>query len=75
MSEHSCHAPAPDPALRLEATQALLEQGNQSSDLPLLIRAGHFKQHRAVNYDLLDRLRLKRKWKLWLDFFLTRAPG
>jgi Fic family protein len=38
---------------------------------PILYLSLYFKQHRAVYYDLLDRVRTNGDWETWLDFFLT----
>jgi Fic family protein len=38
---------------------------------PILYLSLYFKTHRAVYYDLLDRVRSKGDWEAWLDFFLT----
>lgn len=37
---------------------------------PLLYLSLYFKQHRAVYYDLLDRVRTHGDWEAWVDFFL-----
>ena len=37
---------------------------------PLLYLSLYFKQHRAMYYDLLDRVRTDGDWEAWLDFFL-----
>ena len=31
----------------------------------------YFKAHRSAYYDLLDRVRAKGDWEVWLEFFLT----
>jgi Fic family protein len=31
----------------------------------------YLKTHRAVYYELLDRVRARGEWEVWLDFFLT----
>ena len=36
---------------------------------PLLYLSLYFKQHRAVYYDLLDRVRREGDWEAWFDFF------
>jgi Fic family protein len=38
---------------------------------PILYLSLYFKQHRQAYYDLLDRVRAKGDWEVWLDFFLT----
>ncbi len=38
---------------------------------PILYLSLYFKTHRAAYYDLLDRVRIKGDWEVWLDFFLT----
>ena len=38
---------------------------------PILYLSLYFKRHRQVYYDLLDRVRAKGDWEVWLDFFLT----
>jgi len=38
---------------------------------PILYLSLYFKTHRAEYYDLLDRVRTKGDWEVWLDFFLT----
>src|SRR6266496_2174118 len=38
---------------------------------PILYLSLYFKQHRPAYYDLLDRVRAKGDWEVWLDFFLT----
>lgn len=38
---------------------------------PILYLSLYFKQHRSDYYDLLDRVRAKGDWEVWLDFFLT----
>jgi len=37
---------------------------------PLLYLSLYFKQHRAVYYELLDRVRTEGDWEAWVDFFL-----
>ncbi|MCG8588129.1 MAG: Fic family protein [Proteobacteria bacterium] len=37
---------------------------------PLLYLSLHLKQHRAVYYDLLNRVRHEGDWEAWLSFFL-----
>ena len=37
---------------------------------PLLYLSLYFKQHRAVYYQLLDRVRTEGDWEAWVDFFL-----
>ena len=37
---------------------------------PLLYLSLYFKQHRAVYYALLDRVRTQGDWEAWVDFFL-----
>jgi len=36
---------------------------------PMLYLSLYFKTHRQVYYDLLNRVRLKGDWEVWLDFF------
>jgi Fic family protein len=38
---------------------------------PILYLSLYFKQHRQAYYDLLDRVRAKGDWEIWLDFFLA----
>src|ERR1019366_5261907 len=38
---------------------------------PILSLSLYFKAHRTAYYDLLDRLRVKGDWEVWLEFFLT----
>jgi len=47
----------------------VLQQGGLLSE-PLLYLSLHFKQHRRLYYDLLDRVRSDGDWEAWLDFFL-----
>ncbi len=37
---------------------------------PLLYLSLYFKQHRAIYYSLLDRVRTEGDWEAWVDFFL-----
>ena len=37
---------------------------------PLLYLSLHLKKHRALYYELLDRVRSRGDWEAWLDFFL-----
>src|SRR5262249_10355169 len=37
---------------------------------PLLYLSLYFKQHRALYYELLDRVRTEGDWEAWVDFFL-----
>jgi Fic family protein len=37
---------------------------------PLLYLSLYFKQHRAVYYELLDRVRTHGDWEAWVDYFL-----
>jgi Fic family protein len=37
---------------------------------PLLYLSLYFKQHRAMYYELLDRVRTHGDWEAWVDFFL-----
>ena len=37
---------------------------------PLLYLSLYFKQHRALYYELLDRVRTHGDWEAWVDFFL-----
>jgi hypothetical protein len=37
---------------------------------PLLYLSLHFKQHRAIYYELLNRVRHEGDWEAWLAFFL-----
>ena len=37
---------------------------------PLLYLSLYLKQHRAIYYDLLDRVRTDGDWEAWVDFFL-----
>jgi len=39
--------------------------------VPILYLSLYFKAHRAAYYDLLDRVRVKGDWEVWLEFFLT----
>lgn len=47
----------------------LLHQGGLLAQ-PLLYLSLYFKQHRAVYYELLDRVRSDGDWEVWVDFFL-----
>ena len=47
----------------------LLHHGRLLSQ-PLLYLSLYFKRHRAVYYDLLDRVRTHGDWEAWVDFFL-----
>ena len=47
----------------------LLHQGSVLAQ-PLLYLSLYFKQHRAVYYALLDRVRSEGDWEAWVDFFL-----
>ena len=47
----------------------LLHQGGLLAE-PLLYLSLYFKQHRAVYYELLDRVRTHGDWEAWVDFFL-----
>jgi Fic family protein len=47
----------------------LLHQGSLLNQ-PLLYLSLYLKQHRAVYYDLLDRVRTQGDWEAWVDFFL-----
>ena len=47
----------------------LLHEGGALSQ-PLLYLSLYFKQHRAMYYELLDRVRLEGDWEAWVDFFL-----
>ncbi len=38
---------------------------------PILYLNLYFNQHRQTYYDLLDRVRAKGDWEIWLDFFLS----
>lgn len=37
---------------------------------PLLYLSLYLKQHRAIYYELLDRVRVEGDWEAWVDFFL-----
>lgn len=47
----------------------LLHHGGLLSE-PLLYLSLYFKEHRAVYYELLDRVRVTGDWEAWVDFFL-----
>lgn len=47
----------------------LLYQGGLLTQ-PLLYLSLYFKQHRAVYYELLERVRTQGDWEAWVDFFL-----
>jgi Fic family protein len=47
----------------------VLRQGGLLGE-PLLYLSLHFKRHRRLYYDLLDRVRSAGDWEAWLDFFL-----
>ncbi len=49
---------------------ALLLHHGRLLDEPLLYLSLYFKQHRAVYYELLDRVRTHGDWEAWVDFFL-----
>jgi Fic family protein len=38
---------------------------------PILYLSLYLKTHRATYYELLERVRTKGEWEVWLDFFLT----
>jgi Fic family protein len=38
---------------------------------PILYLSLYLKTHRAAYYELLERVRTKGEWEVWLDFFLT----
>jgi Fic family protein len=38
---------------------------------PILYLSLYLKTHRAAYYELLERVRTKGEWAVWLDFFLT----
>jgi Fic family protein len=38
---------------------------------PMLYLSLYFKAHRTAYYELLDRVRVKGDWEVWLEFFLT----
>jgi Fic family protein len=44
---------------------------NQAMREPILYLSLYLKTHRAAYYELLDRVRTKGDWEVWLDFFLT----
>jgi Fic family protein len=43
---------------------------NQILSQPLLYLSLYLKQHRAVYYELLARVRVEGEWEAWVDFFL-----
>ncbi len=47
----------------------LLHQGGLLAE-PLLYLSLYFKEHRAVYYELLDRVRTHGDWEAWVSFFL-----
>jgi Fic family protein len=47
----------------------IIQHGGLLSE-PLLYLSLHFKNHRALYYDLLDRVRSHGDWEAWVDFFL-----
>jgi len=47
----------------------VLQQGGLLGE-PLLYLSLHFKRHRRLYYDLLDRVRADGDWEAWIDFFL-----
>ena len=47
----------------------LLHEGGALTQ-PLLYLSLYFKQHRALYYELLDRVRSDGDWEAWVDFFL-----
>ena len=47
----------------------LLHQGGLLGE-PLLYLSLYLKQHRALYYSLLDRVRAEGEWETWVDFFL-----
>jgi Fic family protein len=49
---------------------ALLLHDNGVLQQPLLYLSLYFKQHRAIYYELLDRVRTEGDWEAWVDFFL-----
>ncbi len=54
---------------RLLIAFLLCAQGALSA--PILYLSVYFKTHRAIYYELLDRVRARGDWEAWLDFFLT----
>ena len=53
---------------RLLITMMLYQAGVLQE--PALYLSLHFKQHRSVYYQMLDRVRRTGDWERWLDFFL-----
>lgn len=49
---------------------ALLLHESGALTQPLLYLSLYFKQHRAMYYELLDRVRTEGDWEAWVDFFL-----
>lgn len=49
---------------------ALLLHDGGALTQPLLYLSLYFKQHRALYYELLDRVRTDGDWEAWVDFFL-----
>ena len=47
----------------------LLHEGGALAQ-PLLYLSLYFKQHRALYYELLDRVRISGDWEAWVEFFL-----
>ena len=47
----------------------LLHEGGALSQ-PMLYLSLYFKQHRALYYELLDRVRTSGDWEAWVEFFL-----
>ncbi|MBP6483280.1 MAG: Fic family protein [Rhodoferax sp.] len=49
---------------------AMLLHDSGALSQPLLYLSLYFKQHRALYYELLDRVRTEGDWEAWVDFFL-----
>ena len=49
---------------------ALMLHESGALSQPLLYLSLFFKQHRAMYYELLDRVRTEGDWEAWVDFFL-----
>jgi Fic family protein len=52
----------------------IIQQGGMLSE-PLLYLSLHFKSHRSLYYELLDRVRSHGDWEAWVNFFLEGVHG
>ena len=52
----------------------IIQHGGLLSE-PLLYLSLHFKSHRSLYYELLDRVRSHGDWEAWVNFFLEGVHG